>query len=156
MGKLFKIFGNYAQQDDTLDSVFIGEVVIDDEGVFRGYYHGSHPHECSSSDDEWFVIGIMTKHGDKDGAAFYAIPNDDVTRKPTTTLILDLEDPFKSRWSAMNSLGQFIMQGDAEIHLSERPYSVADEARIMSLFNRLNEDNSHYYLASQLELQKPG
>lgn len=166
MSRLFKISGNMkrdgerlytaprvdeGQQDSKwLDAnpTFVGEIVVDKEGVFRGYCDHIFGNMFYSEDSPYFnqpeylVGSIIEEHGGY-SMKFFKLPND-----PDRTPVLfeiHTTEPKRCFWAIENFAGDFFRKEEVRVNLGALAYSEHKEREILDKFSGLDLNTGHLY-----------
>ena len=148
MGKIFKITGNYMQYGFWAqpDPSFAGEIVLSDDGYFRGYCYELYESEQPDENKLRFIFGKFgkSKKSSKDGLVFLKLSN--YTRQsPLLYVVNDFEDQSDNNWSALRqrpgSIG-FESQGAATISIEEIKFTQERSEAIRSTYYQIEDEDN--------------
>ena len=139
MGKIFKISGNFEQNEEWTEPGFIGEIAVDDNNRFFGYCAELYP--CPKEGQERFLYGaFLDDTQNEHGIIFLKLSN--WKRQPVLLYtIRDLETQKDGEWKILDRWGEIAninRQGAAVVSIQEVEYDEARYKDIISRFNRID------------------
>lgn len=142
MSKLFKISGNFTEGGDWIAPAFAfeGEIAVNHEGKFYGWCEQAFIEGVSSqeeavqrdADKVRSLVGALAEEGDGYSLMFFKLSND--TWQTPLLYEFHSASAADSIWSAEDPGGGFVPWGNAQIYLTEIPYSDAAATHIKDRF----------------------
>lgn len=138
MSKIYKISGNFAQDDKWVcpDCSFEGEIVVGRDRTFYGYCNEVYLKQKSGKDVVKSIAGVFGPSGKsgKDGISFYKITKER-TIQTLMYAIPDIEGGKCGTWGIYKK-GQYKPLGKAKVEIEEEVFTLARKDRIKRTFNR--------------------